>query len=44
MASLNPSSAYPLEISVEDARRLLAEQPSDVLLIDIATMAGAVCG
>lgn len=35
MASTDSSSAYPLEISVEETRRLLTEQPGEVLLIDV---------
>lgn len=35
MPSLDSSANYPLEISVEDTRRLLDENPGDVLLIDV---------
>lgn len=32
---MNPDSPCPLEITVEETRRLLTEKPSDVLLIDV---------
>jgi adenylyltransferase/sulfurtransferase len=35
MASLDSSASYPLEISVEETRRLLTEKPGGVLLIDV---------
>jgi rhodanese-related sulfurtransferase len=35
MASSNPPDSYPLEISVEETRRLLNENPGGVLLVDV---------
>ena len=35
MASHDPSASYPIEISVEETRRLLADNPAGVHLIDV---------